>query len=110
MRRYLATLHKRPDHHKKNFALAVSGGVTLSMFAIWLFVNFGQTASPQLAQANAHQAVHEMGPLESLGASLGSSWGALKESFGSLTESFGGVDVKGGYEELKTKTLDQYGR
>ena len=105
MRKYLATLHKRPDHHKKNFAMGVSGGVTLSIFAVWMVVNFGATPPAVAQQAS----VHEVGPFESLGQSLGSTWGALKESFGELTESLGGVDVKSGYEDLKDKTLEEYG-
>jgi hypothetical protein len=39
MRQYINELHKKPRHHKKRFALAVSGIVTLSIFALWSLVN-----------------------------------------------------------------------
>ncbi|MBX4206591.1 hypothetical protein KW784_02275 [Candidatus Parcubacteria bacterium] len=110
MRRYLATLHKRSDSHKKNFALLASGGVTLSIFAIWLFVNYGQ--APVVAEADAAPslaAVHEVGPLQSLGESLSSSWDALTESFKGLTGALKtGADLEKGYEEMKAKSLNQY--
>ena len=76
MRQYLSTLHTRSDSHKKNFALLVSGGFTLSMFAIWTFVNFGQTVVeeqpvPTLASTQ------EVGPFESLLSSVSSAWDGL---------------------------------
>jgi len=109
MRQYLSTLHTRSDQHKKNFALLVSGGFTLSMFAIWTFVNFGQPVVkedtlPTLASTQ------EVGPFESLLSSVGSAWDSLTSGFGELKDSLSGIDVESGYIELKTKSLDIYGR
>ncbi len=105
MRKYLATLHKRSDTHKKHFALGVSSSTTLLIFGIWFAANFGAPDVPVVTQqAN----VHEAGPLESLGSSLGSAWEALTGSFGGLSDTLGEVDVQGGYEELKVETLQKY--
>ncbi|MEK7175863.1 MAG: hypothetical protein AAB695_00620 [Patescibacteria group bacterium] len=63
MRKYLATLHKRPPHHKKRFALLTSGAFTLLIFAIWVLVNFGQgEATP----AAAEKSLEVVSPLESI--------------------------------------------
>jgi hypothetical protein len=110
MRRYLSTLHKRSHTHQKNFALAVSGGFSLLILAIWLLVRFG-AVNPVVAEQAPHTTelgtVKEVGPLESLGDSLAASWTSIKESFSELT---GSVDVRSGYDEMKAKTLDTYGQ
>ena len=41
MRKYLAELHKKPDHHKKQFALLASGTITLFTFGVWSPATFG---------------------------------------------------------------------
>lgn len=113
MRKYLATLHKRPEHHQKNFALAVSGGVTLFIFAIWLLVNFGSVSAvsdTQTEEVATLGRVKEVSPLESLGLSLAASWGSMKEAWGSLTQGFKGFDVEAGYDEMKEKTFETYAR
>ncbi len=109
MRHYLSTLHKRPHHHKKNFALAVSGGFSLLILAIWLLVRFG-AVDPVVAQNPGVRelgVVQEVTPLESLGDSLAASWASIKTSFSELT---GSVDVGSGYDEMKSKTLNTYGQ
>ena len=113
MREYLATLHTRPHHHKKRFALLVSGAITLSIFAVWLFVNYGAGApaapsAPKSGQAASLVQVKEMGPFESIGASVSSSFQAISEGFSALTQSWGGVSVQNGYQDMKAKTLNQY--
>ena len=112
MRRYLATLHKRSDTHKKNFALAVSGGFTLLIFGVWLFVNYSSTGSEQVAEQASQKlaAAHEASPIESLVASLSTAWDELTKSFKELTGVLGGVDLESGYREMKDKTLNTYGR
>ena len=114
MRRYLATLHKRSDSHKKNFALLVSGGFTLAIFAVWLFVNYGSLGSPQVAEDTAGvtqlAAVHEVGPFQSLADSLSSSWSDFVGSVKNLTEAVHAPDVKQGYDQMKSETFDTYGR
>ena len=125
MRKYLSTIHERPESHKKRFAFAVSGGVTLMIFAIWTMVNFGNggvlaqetepTSNTELiagrAQDGAAQ-VAEVSPLQSIGASVSSTWGALGEAWGELKGSLSGlsdVDLGAEYEALKESTIDTYG-
>ena len=102
MRRYLATIHKRSDQHKKNFALGVSGIITLLIFAIWLFVNYGTPTTVAEDGAKFETAsAQEVSPLGSLGQSLSSSWESLWQKWGELNT---------GYQDLKEKTFDTYGR
>lgn len=98
MRKYLATLHKRPHHHKKRFALAASGGFTLLVFGIWALVNFGGEAA---TVANVQSAAAEQAnPFGSLWRGLGASFQALR----------GNVDeLKNGLEVINSQT-DTYGR
>ncbi|MBI2086734.1 MAG: hypothetical protein HYT69_00985 [Candidatus Zambryskibacteria bacterium] len=91
MRKYLATLHRRPVHHKKRFALLVSGGFTLFIFAIWSAVNFPPGTDPVKSPISDHGA-REVSPLESLRSGVATSLTALKESF----------------EELKNGVLNTY--
>ncbi len=111
MRRYLSTLHKRSDAHKKNFALLASGGFTLAIFTVWLFVNYGDSGTVVVdnnaAALRRNAPAKEVGPLESVGNSLGAAWEGLTESFGGLS---GSVNFESGYDEMKDKTLDTYGR
>ena len=113
MRRYLNTLHKRSDRHKQNFALLVSGGVTLMIFGGWYFVNYGSPSSPQVVQENSVRelpAQNEVGPFESLTASIGEAWEGIQENISGLFENIGSVDLDEGYEEMKVRTLDTYVR
>lgn len=118
MRKYLSTIHQRSDMHKKNFALAVSGGTTLMIFAIWTFVNFGNggvmAGNDQAPMANDQSGsqVAEVSPLQSIGASVSSTWEAIGEAWGELKGSFGGAenfDLNASYEEMKGKTINTYG-
>ncbi|MEK7227438.1 MAG: hypothetical protein AAB641_00925 [Patescibacteria group bacterium] len=80
MRKYLATLHKRPPHHKKRFALLTSGAFTLLIFAVWALVNFGEGDETPAA---AEKSLEVINPLESL---------------------------KNNFSDLRDSTLDIYGR
>lgn len=88
MRHYLATLHTKPDHHKKRFAFLVSAGVTLTMFTVWSLVTFGTGGT--LAQNDpsttlgASNSQIEVSPFESFREGLASSFDAMKESFEDL--------------------------
>ena len=87
MRKYLATLHKRPDHHKKRFALLVSGTITLFIFGVWSLATFG-TNKVIVTGGD------EVSPFQSLHSSLAVSIEALQENF----------------KELKDSVLKTYGR
>lgn len=95
MDKFLAALHKKPDHHKKRFALLVSGTITLFIFGIWSLVTFPpKTNQPIAGDSNNGSNVSEVSPFESLRMSLGSSFEALQTSF----------------QELKNGTLEIYGQ
>ena len=90
MRKYLATIHEKPEHHKKRFALMVSGGFTLIIFAIWSLVNIGPSDRVVANDQN------EISPFESLKASIGAAIQVLRSDVG---------DLKQGLE-----TVNKYGR
>ena len=106
MRKYLSTLHTRPEHHKRRFALLTSSIVTLFIFTIWSFVNFGTTG--EVVAENSQE--NEVSPFESLRSNIASSFAAIGESFSQLKSGFNSPDLEKGYEELKGGALDTYGR
>jgi hypothetical protein len=115
MRKYLSTLHTRSPRHKNNFALLVSGGFTLLLFGAWHVARFAEApaALGSAREAGAPTelaAAHEVGPLESLSASVGEGWREVRQSFEGFLDNLNTVDVEQGYEEMKTRTLDTYGR
>ncbi len=111
MRKYLSTLHKRSDKHKSNFALLVSGGFTLVMFGLWFTLNHSE---PEVVvhegSVRELAATNEVGPLDSLSASTGDAWQNIRENLSGMFDGFGSVDLEEGYEEMKTNTLNTYGR
>ena len=112
MRKYLSTLHRQPDQHKKFFAFAVSGGFTLFIFAIWRFVNFG-TGGILAGEANNFAQVKKeesASPFASLRSGLASGLDSLRESFEGLQGGLQGVDFQSDYEEMREKALDTYGQ
>ncbi len=106
MRQYLATLHKRPDHHKKRFALLASSTITLFIFGVWSLATFGinGTSEKVIAEKN------EVNPLQSLSTSLASSFEALINSFNELKTGFEAVDLEAEYKDMREKALDVYGQ
>lgn len=82
MRKYLATLHTKPAHHKKQFALIVSGGFTFFIFVIWLLATFGEGGVlAQNAGKNEIKRAHEeVSPLEYLRAGVAESLDSIKET------------------------------
>lgn len=114
MKKYLATLHQRSESHRKNFALAVSGGFSLFILAIWLLVNYGgvpqsgnlsnQDTTPVLGR------VEEVSPLKSLGLSLSASVGSVKEIWNHFKNETTGLNLEAGYDEMKQNALDSYVR
>jgi hypothetical protein len=78
---YLLTLHTRPEHHKKRFALLVSGTTTLIIFAGWCVVKTANltpsNSDSTVTVASADPSLNAEGPLESLKASVSDAWRAL---------------------------------
>lgn len=98
MRKYLSELHKKPDHHKKQFALLTSGTITLFIFGIWSVVNFGVPDAPVKV---AEEKKEEIGVFDSLRLNLAASLTGIKENF---------MDLESKYTELRDGTLDIYGQ
>lgn len=108
MRKYLATLHKRPHHHKKRFALLTSASFTLLIFSIWALVNFG-VDKESAVQANS-AAVGEASPFGSLWRGLGASIEALRGNVSDLKTGLEVVDFEASYKEMKSNSLNTNGR
>lgn len=102
MRRYLAQLHKKPDHHKKQFAFLASGTITLFIFGVWSLATFGVNTKI-IAEEN------EVSPFQSLGTNLAASLEALKRNFGALKSGLKAVDFEAEYQEMRDGALDIYG-
>ncbi len=110
MRRYLAKLQKKPDHHKKQFALLASATITLFIFGIWSLATFPPKADQPMAGGKSNGSnVNEVSPFQSLGTNLASSLEALKGSFGALQSSLKIVDFEAKYREMRDGALDIYG-
>lgn len=84
MRHYLATLHKRPDHHKRRFALLASGSITVLIFVAWALVTFGNGGTLAENNNDPERANPEIGPIDSLRAGASESLDALGNSFKDL--------------------------
>jgi len=110
MRRYIATLHKKPEHHKKRFALLVSGGFTLFVFAIWTLVMFGSDGTLAKNNAPVLRAHREVSPIESMWENLSSSIEGLREAFGGLKDSSGTLEIEDDYLEMRNNVLNVYGQ
>lgn len=105
MRRYLAELHKKSDHHKRRFALLASGTITLFIFGVWSLATFGVDTRP-IAESKSQ----EIGPFQLFARNMANSFEALKGTFGAIKSSFKGVDFEAEYQEMKKDTLDIYGQ
>jgi hypothetical protein len=109
MRHYLATLHKRPHHHQKRFALITSGTFTLLIFGIWAMVNFPPSMADQPVVAESQKEVSEANPFGSLTRGMAASFESLKESFQGLKGGLQMIDFQDKFQELKENTLNNYG-
>lgn len=105
MRKFLAQLHQKPDHHKKQFALLTSATVTLFIFGIWSITTFGVHQ-----EVIAKEKTEEVGPLQSLRANVISSFGAMGDSFSQIKSSFESINFEAEYKDIREGALDIYGR
>lgn len=104
MRKYLANLKNKPDHHKKQFAFLASGTITLFIFGIWSLTTFG-IAKDIVVEEN-----QEVGPFETVRSNLAASFQAIGENIGLLEESVKTLDLEASYINLREGALDTYGR
>lgn len=112
MRHYLATLHKKPDHHKKRFALLVSASFTLFIFTVWSLVNFGLPTNESRIAYNGAEAQRtiETTPFTSLKAGVAAAFQAMSGGFGEIKQGLEQVNVNGEYQEMRNRAFDTYGR
>ena len=78
MKKYLAELHTKPDHHKKRFAFIVSGIVTLFIFSFWTMATFGPEG--RIAN-NKVEETKESNPFEALKSNVSSSFSNILTNF-----------------------------
>ena len=104
MRKYLAELHKKPDHQKRHFALLVSGTITLFIFGVWSMITFGINTGVMA------EAENEVSPFQSVRSSLASSLEAVKSNFGELNSGLRAVDFEARYREMRDGALNIYGQ
>jgi hypothetical protein len=107
MRRYLATLHKRPEHHQKRFAFLVSGVTTLMIFTIWCFAKFGAPGTETVATAGPEDiGAKAESPLESLRASAETALSSMSEEYKKAKAGLESVDVEGSYANVRNTALE----
>ncbi len=113
MKKYFATLHQKPERHKKRFALLVSGTTTLLIFALWCLVTFGVKGTlaqdfSTNSQTNRSQDL-EVGPLESLRQGLASSVEGWSQILETMKTGLGMVvGLEADYSENKNGILTNY--
>lgn len=82
MNSYIKSLPNKSRRHKKHFALAVSAGVTLLIFAIWLLVKFHDNTPVVEDTAGA---VNLASVSESAPSTVSDILGGIKASWEALT-------------------------
>lgn len=113
MDKFLARLHKKPDHHKRRFAFMTSATITLLIFGVWSLATYGvggvniggKGEDPILAETTKS----EVGPMDSLRESLATGFEALRSSFNELKSSLGPTNFSTRYEEMRDQSLEIYG-
>ena len=112
MRKYLATIHQRSPAHKKRFALLVSGGTTLIIFALWALVVFGgqsiQTSDNSNAVTVATAPVvnsNTPSPFDDVKGGVANVFEALKNQFDQVKQSATSIDIQNKYNEARDQAL-----
>lgn len=86
MRKLIARLHEKPEHHRKAVALGVSLVITLTIFGVWAStLSYRFDGVGAVAQETQKQLEDGITPLATVKASFDtavSSFGDLKKSVG----------------------------
>jgi hypothetical protein len=106
MENYLYRLSQKSDHHKKRFALGVSGCFTAIIFLIWSFINFGGAATVVSENIPNRDAKEAISPFENIGKGLASAWSAIKYQFEDTTKTIDKVNLDSKYEEIRNDALN----
>lgn len=110
MRRYLATLHTKPDHHKRRFALLVSGSFTAFMFVIWSLVNFGLPREKPSVVAKAEPEEIGSSPFSNIKDGFAAAFKALGGGFDEVKKGLEQVEFDSEYQEMRDRAFETYGR
>ncbi len=98
MYQYISGLRKKPDHHKRRFALLASGAVTGMIFIAWLSVLLPQNANQIIAEDR--RASDGVTPISSLKKSVAQVVTATRELF---TETTSTLDFESEYNKMKAQ-------
>jgi hypothetical protein len=114
MDKYLIKLHKKPDRHKKQFALLASGTITLFIFGIWSLATFGLNEEIMAKGGNvpiaSNTMENESGPFQSFRSNMALVLEAIRGNFEELKNGFRAVDFNAEYQEMKDGALKIYGQ
>ncbi|MDO8569185.1 MAG: hypothetical protein Q7R89_00105 [bacterium] len=114
MRKYLAELHKKSDHHKKQFAFLASGTITLFIFGVWSLSTFGMNEEVIVKgdglSTGSKVAESEVSPFQSFRSNLASSLEALRNNFDELKRGFKTINLETEYTEMRNGALNIYGQ
>ncbi|MDB5194784.1 MAG: hypothetical protein JWN50_798 [Parcubacteria group bacterium] len=108
VRKYLAGMHTRPEHHKKRFALAVSGSATLLIFTLWTLARFGAGGTPDtVAQTPVSDTSSSaLSPVASLKASAVDAWSTITGQIDKAKQGLQSVDLQNSYTEVRNDALN----
>ena len=112
MKRYLETLHTKPDHHKKRFALVISALITALIFSLWSLSTFGPGGflSKTADDRGAQTARKEVSPFQSLTSAVSASFDQIFGNVDKLKEGVRQVDLESDYSDMKNSVLEVYGQ
>lgn len=106
MKKYLSTLHTKPEHHKQRFALLVSGCLTLIIFAVWVEARFANTSSVAAVPAETVVVNNAASPLQDLKASASEAWSLLTGQVDKAKEGLKSVDLQNNYTQVRDDALN----
>jgi len=112
MRTYLATLHTRSDKHKKRFALLTSGGITLSIFFVWMFVRFSPLSSNDVVATDdtivptSDNTASAIAPINNLSSGVKESFQNIKDQFNSVKGSVKEVNLETEYQQMRNDAVN----
>ncbi|KKQ83302.1 MAG: hypothetical protein UT07_C0006G0010 [Parcubacteria group bacterium GW2011_GWB1_38_8] len=98
MRRYLATLHNKPESHKKRFAFISASVVTLFIIGIWSLTIFGVEEELSYNTRFNDAKKQEVSPFQSLRMNLGTSFESLKGDFQGVIDDLDSLESKIEYQ------------
>jgi len=97
MYQYISELRKKPDHHKRRFALAAAGAITGMIFIAWVSVLLPQNTKRVIAEDSSSGGIT---PISSLKNSAAQVVTATRELFSNTTAN---LDFESEYNKMKAQ-------